>query len=56
MIYIKCGVYFENIEIPREKTMIMFLGDGIGQTVIKANRNGADGWTAFNSATVGKFS
>ncbi|XP_013608603.1 PREDICTED: probable pectinesterase/pectinesterase inhibitor 40 [Brassica oleracea var. oleracea] len=53
VIYIKCGVYFENIEIPREKTMIMFLGDGIGQTVIKANRNGADGWTAFNSATVG---
>lgn len=33
--------------------MIMFVGDGIGRTVIKANRSGADGWTAFNSATVG---
>ncbi|EOA20378.1 hypothetical protein CARUB_v10000691mg [Capsella rubella] len=53
VIYIKCGVYLENIEIAREKTMIMFVGDGIGQTVIKANRSYADGWTAFHSATVG---
>ncbi|KAG7619361.1 Pectinesterase inhibitor domain [Arabidopsis suecica] len=53
VIYIKCGEYFENIEIPREKTMIMFIGDGIGRTVIKANRSYADGWTAFHSATVG---
>ncbi|KAL1225164.1 putative pectinesterase/pectinesterase inhibitor 40 [Cardamine amara subsp. amara] len=53
VIYIKCGVYLENIEIPREKTMIMFVGDGIGRTVIKANRSYGDGWTAFNSATVG---
>ncbi|CAH8322681.1 unnamed protein product [Eruca vesicaria subsp. sativa] len=53
VICIKYGVYFENIEIPREKTMIMFVGDGIGRTLIKANRSGADGWTAFNSATVG---
>jgi len=56
VIYIKCGEYFENIEIPREKTMIMFIGDGIGRTVIKANRSYADGWTAFHSATVGTFS
>ncbi|ESQ37892.1 hypothetical protein EUTSA_v10029374mg [Eutrema salsugineum] len=53
VIYITCGVYFENIEIPREKTMIMFVGDGIGRTILKANRSSADGWTAFNSATVG---
>ncbi|CAA7054184.1 unnamed protein product [Microthlaspi erraticum] len=53
VIYIKNGVYIENIEIAREKTMIMFVGDGIGQTVIKANRSYADGWTAFHSATVG---
>ncbi|KAG7553243.1 Pectin lyase fold/virulence factor [Arabidopsis thaliana x Arabidopsis arenosa] len=33
--------------------MIMFIGDGIGRTVIKANRSYADGWTAFHSATVG---
>ncbi|CAN8237785.1 unnamed protein product [Cochlearia groenlandica] len=53
VIYIKCGVYMENIEIPREKTMIMFVGDGIGETIITANRSFGDGWTAFDSATVG---
>ncbi|XP_010422610.1 PREDICTED: probable pectinesterase/pectinesterase inhibitor 40 [Camelina sativa] len=53
VIYIKSGVYFENIEILREKTMIMFVGDGIGLTVIKANRSYGDGWTAYFSATVG---
>lgn len=36
--------------------MMMFLGDGIGQTVIKANRSYGDGWTAYYSATVGMFS
>lgn len=52
MIYIKRGVYFENVEIPKKKTMIMFVGDGIGRTVIKANRrNGI--LKTFQTATVG---
>ncbi|KAL1225165.1 putative pectinesterase/pectinesterase inhibitor 39 [Cardamine amara subsp. amara] len=53
IIYIKGGEYFENVDIPNEKTMIMFVGDGIGITVIKANRSRHDGWTTFQSATVG---
>ncbi|ESQ37891.1 hypothetical protein EUTSA_v10029453mg [Eutrema salsugineum] len=52
-IYIKGGVYFENVEIPKKKTMIMFVGDGIGKTIIKANRSRVDGWSTFQSATVG---
>lgn len=52
MIYIKRGVYFENVEIPKKKTMIMFVGDGIGRTVIKANRSYAH-WPTFQTATVG---
>lgn len=55
VIYIKCGVYFENIEILREKMMIMFFGDGIGQIVIKVNCSGVDGWIVFNFVIVGKF-
>ncbi|KAL0712569.1 hypothetical protein Bca4012_019547 [Brassica carinata] len=52
IIYIKRGVYFENVEIPKKKTMIMFVGDGIGRTVIKANRK--KGFlTTFQTATVG---
>ncbi|CAH2071999.1 unnamed protein product [Thlaspi arvense] len=53
MIYIKGGLYFENVEIPKKKTMIMLVGDGIGKTIIKANRSRLDGWTTFQSATVG---
>ncbi|XP_022146003.1 pectinesterase-like [Momordica charantia] len=30
----------------------MFVGDGIGKTQIKGNRNVVDGWTTFRSATV----
>nr|CAD1833278.1 unnamed protein product [Ananas comosus var. bracteatus] len=36
----------------KNKTNIMFIGDGIGKTVIKAGRNVVDGWTTFRSATV----
>lgn len=55
MIYIKSGAYFENVEVVRKKTNLMFLGDGIGKTVVKASRNVVDGWTTFRSATVGEF-
>ncbi|XP_057535932.1 pectinesterase-like [Amaranthus tricolor] len=52
VIYIKSGVYFENVEVERLKSNIMFLGDGIGKTIIKANRNVVDGYTTFRSATL----
>ncbi|KAF8392670.1 hypothetical protein HHK36_023019 [Tetracentron sinense] len=52
VIYIKAGAYFENVEVERKKTMLMFVGDGIGKTVVKASRNVVDGWTTFRSATV----
>ncbi|XP_057964548.1 pectinesterase [Malania oleifera] len=52
VIYIKAGAYLENVEVGRKKTMLMFVGDGIEKTVIKASRNVFDGWTTFRSATV----
>lgn len=55
VIYIKAGAYYEYIEVVKKQTMIMFLGDGIGKTLIKGNRSVVDGWTTFRSATVGKF-
>lgn len=55
VIYIKSGAYYEYIEVERRKRMIMFVGDGIGKTLIKGNRSVVDGWTTFRSATVGKF-
>ncbi|XP_060962970.1 pectinesterase-like [Cannabis sativa] len=52
VIYIKAGAYLENVEVVKKKTNLMFLGDGIGKTVIKGSRNHVDGWTTFRSATV----
>ncbi|KAI8522646.1 hypothetical protein RHMOL_Rhmol13G0012400 [Rhododendron molle] len=52
VIYIKGGAYYEYVEVISKKTMLMFVGDGIGKTLIKGNRSVVDGWTTFRSATV----
>lgn len=52
VIYIKGGAYYEYVEVISRKTMLMFVGDGIGKTLIKGNRSVVDGWTTFRSATV----
>jgi isocitrate/isopropylmalate dehydrogenase len=43
------------VEVGKSKKNLMFIGDGIGKTVIKASRNVVDGSTTFRSATVGKY-
>ncbi|CAI9103458.1 OLC1v1001939C1 [Oldenlandia corymbosa var. corymbosa] len=52
IIYVKRGVYHENIDLKKKKTNIMLVGDGIGATVITGNRNFMQGWTTFRTATV----
>lgn len=52
IIYVKKGIYRENIDMKKKKTNIMFVGDGIGQTVVTGNRNFMQGWTTFRTATV----
>ncbi|XP_073156507.1 putative pectinesterase/pectinesterase inhibitor 22 isoform X1 [Henckelia pumila] len=52
VIYVKKGVYNENIDMKKKKTNIMLVGDGIGETVITGNRNFMQGWTTFRTATV----
>lgn len=51
VIYVKKGVYNENVDMKKKKTNIMLIGDGIGATVISSNRNFMQGWTTFRSAT-----
>ncbi|KAL4178893.1 hypothetical protein AMTRI_Chr13g84480 [Amborella trichopoda] len=51
VIYVKKGVYNENLEVKKKKTNIMLIGDGKDVTVITGNRNFVDGWTTFRSAT-----
>ncbi|XP_062209276.1 pectinesterase-like [Phragmites australis] len=52
VIYIKAGAYMENVEVGKKHKNLMFIGDGMGKTVIKASRNVVDGSTTFRSATV----
>ncbi|KAI7733548.1 hypothetical protein M8C21_005036 [Ambrosia artemisiifolia] len=52
IIYIKAGVYKENIDIVNGLNNIMFVGDGIRYTIITGNRSAAGGSTTYGSATV----
>ncbi|KAI4335143.1 hypothetical protein L6164_013816 [Bauhinia variegata] len=51
VIYIKRGIYRENVEIKKKKWNLMMIGDGMDATVISGNRSYIDGWTTFRSAT-----
>ncbi|KAG5029804.1 hypothetical protein JHK87_013318 [Glycine soja] len=53
VIHIKEGVYQETVRVPLAKRNVVFLGDGIGKTVITGDANvGQQGMTTYNSATV----
>jgi len=55
VIYVKEGIYEENVEIPSSKTNIMMRGAGSDVTSIIGNRRAGDaGWTTFSSATLGE--
>ncbi|GAU38089.1 hypothetical protein TSUD_318830 [Trifolium subterraneum] len=55
VIHIKEGVYEERVRVPLRKKNVVFLGDGIGKTVItgSASVGLTVGMTTYNSATVG---
>ena len=56
VIHIKEGIYEETVRIPLEKKNVVFLGDGMGKTVITGSANvGQPFMTTYNSATVGEF-
>ncbi|KAJ8772055.1 hypothetical protein K2173_027232 [Erythroxylum novogranatense] len=52
IIYVKKGVYRENIDMKKKKTNIMLIGDGIGQTVVTGARHFGQGYTTFRTPTV----
>jgi len=54
VIFVKRGVYHENVEIKKKKWNLMMIGEGMNATVITGNRSFVDGWTTFRSATFGK--
>ncbi|MQL95960.1 hypothetical protein Taro_028637 [Colocasia esculenta] len=52
VIYVKRGVYKENVEIKKKKWNVVLVGDGMGATIVSGSRNFVDGWTTFRSATL----
>lgn len=54
VIYVKAGVYKENVEIKKSVKNLMFIGDGMDATIVTGNRNNEGGSTTFRSATFGK--
>ncbi|EEF51326.1 enzyme inhibitor, putative [Ricinus communis] len=52
IIYVKQGVYVENVEIPMNKPNIVLIEDGSDVTFITGSRSVGDGWTTFRSATL----
>ena len=56
VIHIKEGVYEETVRVALEKKNVVFLGDGMGKTIITGALNvGQPGMTTYNSATVGEL-
>ncbi|XP_057737589.1 probable pectinesterase/pectinesterase inhibitor 51 [Arachis stenosperma] len=55
VIYIKEGVYEEKVRVPPKKKNVVFLGDGMGKTIITGSRSVGlmPGMSTYHSATVG---
>ncbi|XP_019200356.1 PREDICTED: probable pectinesterase/pectinesterase inhibitor 60 [Ipomoea nil] len=53
IIYIKRGVYNENVQIGSNMNKIMLVGDGLRYTIITGSRSAASGFTTYSTATVG---
>ncbi|OMO98093.1 Pectinesterase, catalytic [Corchorus olitorius] len=53
IIYVKRGIYKENIEVVNTNSNIMLIGDGMKRTIITSNRSVKSGYTTYSSATAG---
>ncbi|CAA3005779.1 probable pectinesterase pectinesterase inhibitor 36 [Olea europaea subsp. europaea] len=53
ILYMKSGVYREKVEIGRDLKNVMFVGDGMGKTIVTGNQNVQDGSSTLSSATFG---
>lgn len=56
VIYIKEGVYFEYVTIPKQMWHVIFIGDGPTKTRISGNKSKGGGLGTYMTATLGNFS
>ncbi|KAJ1385572.1 Pectinesterase, catalytic [Sesbania bispinosa] len=52
VIYIKEGIYQEYVEVTKQMTYVVFVGDGGQETRITGNKNFIDGINTYRTATV----
>ncbi|KAD7117601.1 hypothetical protein E3N88_04869 [Mikania micrantha] len=55
VIYVKKGIYVENVRIEKFKWNVMMIGDGMDSTIVSGNLNVVDGTPTFSSATFAVF-
>ncbi|GER35052.1 plant invertase/pectin methylesterase inhibitor [Striga asiatica] len=53
VVYVRRGVYEENVVVNRTMANVTLVGEGVRYTVITGNRSVLDGFTTYSSATVG---
>ncbi|KAI6696210.1 hypothetical protein NL676_016329 [Syzygium grande] len=53
IIYVKKGVYRENIEVGINNNNVMLVGDSMRNTIITSSRSVGGGFTTYSSATAG---
>ncbi|KAL0299427.1 UNVERIFIED_CONTAM: putative pectinesterase/pectinesterase inhibitor 46 [Sesamum radiatum] len=53
VIYVKKGVYVENVRVDKTKWNVMMVGDGKDATIISGSLNFVDGTPTFQTATFG---
>ncbi|PIM97767.1 Pectinesterase [Handroanthus impetiginosus] len=51
VIYVKKGVYYENVRVEKNKWNVMMVGDGMDRTIVSGSLNFVDGTPTFQSAT-----
>lgn len=54
-IYVKAGVYRENVLVDKETSNILMFGDGQMKTIVTGNKNKRDGVLTYQSATFGTY-
>lgn len=53
IIYVKKGVYLENVRVEKPKWNVVLIGDGMNETIVSGHQNFMDGTPTFSTATFG---
>lgn len=54
-IYVKAGVYRENVLVDKNTSNLLMFGDGSMKTIVTGNKNKRDGVLTYQSATFGTY-